>query len=329
MSHTDGPGSGRRHDDVPSGPSGQRSKELPLTSAFTSTISRKENLHSIYAMLIAVMMFSFMDTTMKLLSATYPATQVTALRALSSLPLLCAYIWYRGAFRGIFKVRWGMHVFRAVLGIAMLTTFAYGLKALSLAEAYSIFFIAPALITMLSVFVLKERVVAGQWVAIVVGLVGVLVVLRPEGSGFLTLGGLAILAAAACYAVSAITARLLARTDSTESMMFWLLTLMAIGAVALAWPMWVPVRAADGAILLALALSGFFGQLAITKAFSTGKASIVAPFEYTALAWGVAIDWLLWQALPDGYTLLGAGIIIASGIYLVRRESAHKESEHP
>ena len=308
---------------------GQRSKELPLTSAFTSTISRKENLHSIYAMLTAVMMFSFMDTTMKLLSATYPATQVTALRALSSLPLLCVYIWYRGAFRGIFKVRWGMHVFRALLGIGMLTTFAYGLKALSLAEAYSIFFIAPALITMLSVFVLKERVVAGQWVAIVVGLVGVLVVLRPEGSGFLTLGGLAILAAAACYAVSAITARLLARTDSTESMMFWLLTLMAIGGVALAWPVWVPVRAADGWVLLALALSGFFGQLAITKAFSTGKASIVAPFEYTALAWGVAIDWLLWQALPDGYTLLGAGIIIASGIYLVRRESVHKESEHP
>jgi len=308
---------------------GQRSKELPLTSAFTSSISRKENLHSIYAMLTAVMMFSFMDTTMKLLSATYPATQVTALRALSSLPLLCVYIWYRGAFRGIFKVRWGMHVFRALLGIGMLTTFAYGLKALSLAEAYSIFFIAPALITMLSVFVLKERVVAGQWVAIVVGLVGVLVVLRPEGSGFLTLGGLAILAAAACYAVSAITARLLARTDSTESMMFWLLTLMAIGGVALAWPVWVPVRAADGWVLLALALSGFFGQLAITKAFSTGRASIVAPFEYTALAWGVAIDWLLWQALPDGYTLLGAGIIIASGIYLVRRESAHKESEHP
>jgi drug/metabolite transporter (DMT)-like permease len=280
-------------------------------------------------MLIAVMMFSFMDTTMKLLSATYPATQVTALRALSSLPLLCVYIWYRGAFRGIFKVRWGMHVFRAVLGIGMLTTFAFGLKALSLAEAYSIFFIAPALITALSVFILKERVSTGQWVAIAVGLLGVLVVLRPDGTGFLTLGGLAVLAAAACYAVSAITARLLARTDSTESMMFWLLTLMALGGVALAWPVWVPVRAADGWVLLALALSGFFGQLAITKAFSTGRASIVAPFEYTALAWGVAIDWLLWQALPDGYTLLGAGIIIASGIYLVRREAVHKESEHP
>ncbi|WP_432381962.1 DMT family transporter [Duganella sp. P38] len=280
-------------------------------------------------MLIAVAMFSFMDTTMKLLSAHYPAVQVTALRSLSSLPLLCGYILYRRAFKGILRVRWPMHLFRAGLGIAMLTTFAYGLKALSLAEAYSIFFIAPALITALSVWVLKERVGAGQWVAIAVGLLGVLVVLRPEGAGFLSLGGLAILAAAACYAVSAISARVLARTDSTESMMFWLLTLMSVGAVALAWQSWVPVRAEHGWILLALALSGFFGQLAITKAFSTGKASIVAPFEYTALAWGVAIDWLLWQALPDGYTLLGAGIIIASGIYLVRREAVHVEAEHP
>jgi drug/metabolite transporter (DMT)-like permease len=280
-------------------------------------------------MLTAVAMFSFMDTSMKLLSAHYPAMQVTALRSLSSLPLLCGYVLYRGAFKTVLRVRWPMHVFRAVLGIAMLTTFAYGLKSLSLAEAYSIFFIAPALITALSVWVLKEHVVAGQWVAIAVGLLGVLVVLRPEGTGFLSLGGLAILAAAACYAVSAISARVLARTDSTEAMMFWLLTLMAVGAVALSYNSWVPVRAEHGWILLALALSGFFGQLAITKAFSTGKASIVAPFEYTALAWGVAIDWLLWQALPDGYTLLGAGIIIASGVYLVRREAIHVEAEHP
>nr|WP_315394881.1 DMT family transporter [uncultured Duganella sp.] len=280
-------------------------------------------------MLAAVAMFSFMDTAMKLLSAHYPAMQVTALRALSSLPLLCGYILYRGAFGRIFRVRWPMQIFRAVLGIAMLTMFAYGLKALSLAEAYSIFFIAPSLITALSVFVLKEKVGAGQWVAIAVGLVGVLVVLRPEGTGFLTLGGLAVLGAAACYAMSAIAARLLARTDSTESMMFWLLVMMAAGAVALSYNIWVPVRAEDAWVLVALALSGFFGQLAITKAFSTGKASVVAPFEYSALAWGVAIDWLLWQTLPDGYTLLGAAIIIASGIYLVRREKVHTEAEHP
>ncbi|RZT04061.1 EamA-like transporter family protein [Duganella sp. CF402] len=280
-------------------------------------------------MLIAVAMFSFMDTTMKLLSAHYPATQVTAMRALSSLPLLCGYMLYRGAFKGIFKVRWPMHLFRSVLGVGMLTMFAFGLSMLSLAEAYSIFFIAPALITALSVFVLKEKVGKGQWVAIVVGLVGVIVVLRPEGTGFLSIGGLAILASAACYATTAIVSRVLARTDSNESMMFWYLILMSAGGLSMSVQHWVPVRAEDGWVLLALALSGFFGQLAITRAFSSGKASVVAPFEYTALAWGVAIDWLLWQVLPDGYTLLGASIIIGSGIYLVRREAVHAEAEHP
>lgn len=266
---------------------------------------------------------------MKLLSAHYPATQVTAMRALSSLPLLCGYMLYRGAFKGIFNVRWPMHLFRSALGVGMLTMFAFGLSMLSLAEAYSIFFIAPALITALSVLVLKEKVGKGQWIAIAVGLIGVIVVLRPEGTGFLSIGGLAILASAACYATTAIVSRVLARTDSNESMMFWYLILMSAGGLSMSVPHWVPVRAEDGWVLLALAISGFFGQLAITRAFSSGKASVVAPFEYTALAWGVAIDWLLWQVLPDGYTLLGAGIIIGSGIYLVRREAVHVEAEHP
>lgn len=297
-------------------------KELALSS-------RKENLRAIYAMLAAVALFSVMDTSMKVLSAHYPPTQVTALRALCALPLLCAYMASRGAFRAIHRIRWGMHLFRALLGTGMLTTFAYGLSQLSLAEAYSIFFIAPALITALSVFILKEKVDQAQWCAIVVGLGGVLVVLRPQGTGMLTLGGLAILGAAACYAVSAIASRILARTDSHESMMFWYLVIMAVFGSVMSARVWTPVRAADLLPLAVLAVSGFLGQIAITRAFSMGKASIVAPFEYTALAWGVGLDWLLWQTLPDGYTLLGAAIIIASGVYLVRREAVHSEAEHP
>lgn len=289
----------------------------------------KENLHSIYAMVVAVAMFSLMDTSMKMLAAHYPAMQVTVLRAFCSMPLVCAYVAWRGKFKGMLRVHWPLQLLRGALGIGMLTLFAYGLKSLPLAETYSVFFIAPALITALSVFILKERVDAMQWLAIVVGLVGVLVVLRPDGLNFISLAGLAILGSAACYAVSAIASRILSRTDSNEHIMFWLLTFIGLGAVPLAWHGWVPLRWDDWPVLAALALSGFFGQLAITKAFSIGKASIVAPFEYTALAWGVAIDWALWNTLPDGWTLTGAAIIIGSGIYLVRREAAHAESEHP
>jgi drug/metabolite transporter (DMT)-like permease len=290
---------------------------------------RAGNLRSIYAMLIAVAMFSLMDTVMKLLAAGYPAMQVAALRALTSLPLVCAYVAWRGGFANITRIHWPLHLLRAVLGIAMLALFAYGLKKLSLAEAYSIFFIGPAIITALSVWFLKESVDAARWIAIAVGLGGVMVVLRPDGEGFLTIGGLAVLGSAACYAVSAIAARILARIDRSEHMVFWLMLMMAIGATALALPAWVPVDPGQWPLLVALAVSGFFGQLAITEAFSSGEASSVAPFEYSALAWGVALDWLLWRTLPDQYTLVGAAIIIGSGLYLLRHEKVHAESEHP
>ncbi|MES3024393.1 MAG: DMT family transporter [Pseudomonadota bacterium] len=280
-------------------------------------------------MLLAVAMFSLMDTAMKLLAAHYPAMQVAALRALTSLPLVCAYLAWRGAFKGILKVRWPLHLLRGALGVAMLFLFAFGLKKLSLAESYSIFFIAPALITALSVVLLKERVDAARWSAIVVGLLGVLVVLRPDGTGFLTIGGLAILAAAVCYAASAIIGRIMSGTERSEHMVFWLMLLMALAGSVLAAPDWVALRAADALLLCALAVTGFIGQLAITEAFRLGEASSVAPFEYSALAWGVALDWLLWQTLPDHYTLLGAAIIIGSGIYLVRHERVHAAAEHP
>ena len=280
-------------------------------------------------MLLAIVMFSLMDTVMKLLAAHYPAMQVAALRGLTSLPLVLAYVAWRGGFGGVFQIRWPLHILRGVLGIAMLSLFAFALKKLSLAEAYTIFFIAPALIAALSVVFLKEVVNAARWTAIGVGLLGVIVVLRPTGAGMLTLGGLAVLGAAACYAVSAIAVRVLGRTDSADHMILWLMLMMSVGASVLAAPNWVAIRAADSWLLLGMAVTGFIGQIAITEAFNKGEASKIAPLEYTALAWGVLLDWWLWQALPDRYTLIGAAIIIGSGVYLIRNERQHAAAEHP
>jgi drug/metabolite transporter (DMT)-like permease len=286
-------------------------------------------LRSIYAMLIAVALFSLMDTAMKLLAEHYPAMQVAALRAMTSLPLVLAYIAWRGAFRNVFQVRWSLHILRGILGVAMLSLFSFGIKSLSLAEAYSIFFIAPALITAMSVYFLKEHVNAARWIAIGVGLIGVVVVLRPTGEGMLTLGGLAVLGAAVFYAVSAIAVRILGRTDSSDHMVLWLMLMMSLGAGVLAAPGWVAIRTADVMLLCGLAVTGFFGQLAVTEAFNKGEPSSIAPLEYTALAWGVGLDWLLWQALPDWYTVIGAAIIIGSGLYLIRHEQQHALAEHP
>lgn len=285
-----------------------------------ASLPRSGNLRGILAMVAAVGLLSLMDTTMKLLAARYPAMQVAALRGMSSLPLVTLYVIWRGRLGSLWRVRWGLHVLRAVIGIAMLSLFAYALKELPLTETYTLFFIAPMLITVLSVVFLKEKVDAPRWAAVVVGLLGVLVVLRPTGAGIVSLGGLAVLATAVGYAVTAITVRVMARSDSPESLVFWLMFMVALGAGALAAPDWVPVERSDWPVLGALAVTGFLGQICITEAFRHGEASAIAPYEYTALAWGVGLDFALWHTLPDRWTLLGAAIIVSAGIYLARRE---------
>ncbi|MBW3549283.1 MAG: DMT family transporter [Proteobacteria bacterium] len=280
-------------------------------------------------MIVAVAAFSLMDAGLKSLAGYYPPFQVAALRGAASLPLVLAWALATVGARSLLRVRWSLHLLRGVLGVAMMASFVYALRTLPLSTAYSIFFIAPLLITALSVPLLRERVGPRRWTAIGIGLAGVLVVLRPTGQGVLTLAGLAVLLAALAYAISAITVRLLARTDSTESMMVWAMTMIALGAGALALPDWVPIRAADGWIILAVGVAGALGQYAITEAFRVGKASLIAPIEYTALLWGVILDATLWGVLPDSVTWLGAGIIVASGLYLLRRERIHAEAEHP
>ncbi|MFY2763469.1 DMT family transporter [Arenimonas sp. MALMAid1274] len=292
-------------------------------------MSPPNNLRGIIAMLLAVGLFSLMDGGLKHLAGHYPAMQVAALRALSSLPLVVAWVLLTGGVRGLFRVRWPLHLLRGALAIAMLSTFAYALKRMPLTGAYALFFVAPLMITAMSVPLLGEKVGPRRWAAIGVGLLGVLVVLRPSGEGMFTWAGLAVLLAAAGYALSAITVRVLHRTDSTQAMVFWMLAITAVGATALALPQWHDLRAADAWVIVAVGGTGFLGQVAVTEAFRSGEASVVAPFEYSALAWGLGLDWLVWQVLPDGWTFVGAGIIVASGLYLIRRERVHAEAEHP
>jgi drug/metabolite transporter (DMT)-like permease len=292
-------------------------------------MNSRKNVRGILGMLLAAALFSLMDTGLKLLSPHYPPLQVAAMRAMVSLPLVVAFVAWRGAFGTLLRIRWPLHLLRGALGIVMLALFAFALRRLPLAEAYSIFFVAPLLITMMSGPLLGERVGRARWFAIGVGLLGVLVVLRPTGTGMFTLAGGAVLLAAACYSVSAITVRIVNRSDSLDSQLFWLMAMVAAGAGALALPHWVPVRMEHARILCGIAVTGFLGQLTLTQAFRHGEASAIAPFEYSALAWGLAIDWLLWRTLPDAWMLAGAAIIIGSGIYLVRHEAVHAEAEHP
>jgi drug/metabolite transporter (DMT)-like permease len=290
--------------------------------ATAPTNAHQGNLKSISAMLVAVGFFAAMDALLKVLSTRYPALQVAALRGWVALPLVALWIHSRGTWHTVWRIRWALHLLRGALSIGMLALFTTGLKQLPMATAYTLFFVAPILITLLSAPVLGERVPRAHWWAVAGGMAGVLVALRPGVDGIVSWAGLAVLGAAVCYAVAAVAARLSSRTDSSESLMLWIMVMVALAGTALAWPNWKPVQQTDVWLLAGLACAGFGGQLFITEAFRYGQASAVAPFEYTALAWGLGVDCLVWNTLPDGTTLLGGAIIVASGLYVLRHEQA-------
>lgn len=284
------------------------------------------HLRGIVAMLVAVAAFAGMDAILKLLTDHYPPMQIGALRGAASLPFVIASTAFLGRWHELRPVRWQLHLVRGVLAVIMLAGFIYAVKMLSLADAYAIFFVAPLLVTAFAVPILGEHVDWRRWVAIGVGLAGVLLMLQPSGEALSAIGTIGALVSAVAYALASVSVRVLTRTDTTTSMVFWFLVLLTLFAGALALPGWVPVRRADWAWIAALGAMGSVGQHFITEAFRNAPASVIAPFEYTALLWGVAIDWAFWSVVPGGRLFAGSAVIIAAGLYLIWRERQMHQS---
>jgi len=280
-----------------------------------------EHMRGILAMLAAVAFFAVMDAQLKLLAGHYGPMQVAFLRGVTSLPFVLLPVLVRGRLARLRPVNVRLHLARGVLSVLMLGSFIFAVRESSLATTYSIFMCAPLLVAALSAPMLGERVVGAQWGAIMVGLAGVLLMIAPRGGGeWVSLGALAAVVAVATYSLSVVTLRLLARTDTTESMVFWFSVLLSAGAGLLAIPGWVPLAADHWPLLVGIGITGALGQHLITEAFRHAPAAVVAPFEYTALLWGVVLDLVIWHVLPGAVTLAGGTIVIGAGLYLLARE---------
>lgn len=282
----------------------------------------ERRLQAIATMIAAVAVFSFMDGVLKFFAMRYPPMEVAALRGATSLPFTLAPVLIAGRWRALIPRRWPMHLLRGMLSVVVIGGFVLAVRSLSLANAYSVFLSAPLLVAALSVPLLHERLGWRNWLAILAGLAGVLVMLRPSASGLASFGALAALVGATAYAVSGITVRVLTRTDTTVSVVFWTISLMTLFTGLIAAPSWVPIAHEHWKWLLALGVLAAVGQYLLTEAFRSAPPSVVCPFEYTALLWGVGIDRLVWQVLPSARVCLGGGVVIASGLYLIWRERA-------
>jgi len=285
-----------------------------------SSSAGTERLRGIAAMIAAVFVFSIMDASLKRLSTRYGVLQVACMRSLSSLVFVALPILWRRDWTSVRMKAPRLHLLRGVLGVLMLASFVYAVRSLSLAETYSVFLCAPLIMTALSVPMHGETVPLRRWVAIGVGLAGVLLILRPSGGHFGLLGVLAAAVGTICYALSALTVRTLGRSNSSAAMVFWVLLLIGVASGLLALPHWQPIPGSEWPWLALVGVSGALGQYWITDAFRRAPPSVVGPFEYTSMIWAFAIDWIFWDAVPTPALLLGSGVVIASGVFVILDE---------
>lgn len=281
----------------------------------------RDRLRGIAFMVAAVFVFSIMDALMKRVSAHYGPLEIACLRSLASLAFLALPIAWHRSWRTLTAHGLLFHLLRAVLGITMLSSFVFAVHRLTLAQTYSLFLAAPLLMTALSVPLFGDRITPRRWIAIACGMSGVLLVLQPWSKGaFSLLAAAAAATATVCYSLSALTVRSLGRRNSSMSMVFWYLLLVGLGSGFLAAPDWRAVDSGDWPWLAAIGVSGALGQYWLTEAFRRAPSSVVGPFEYTAILWAFAIDWLFWSATPSSSLLAGAAIVVASGIVVILDE---------
>jgi drug/metabolite transporter (DMT)-like permease len=290
-----------------------------------TTMPNREHPHNrlrgIGFMIAAVFIFSIMDALIKRLSAHYGPLQIACLRSLSSLVCLLPAIAWRRSWTTLRAAGPMLHAFRGLLGITMLSSFVFAVHRLTLAQTYSLFLAAPLLMTALSVPIHREKVSGRRWLAIACGMSGVLLILQPWGNGaFSMVAAAAAALATVCYSLSALTVRSLGRRNTSMSMVFWYLGLVGVGSGVLASSEWRPVASSDWLWLAAIGVSGALGQLWLTEAFRRAPPSVVGPFEYTAILWAFGIDWIFWSATPSPALVIGAAIVVASGIVVILDE---------
>jgi drug/metabolite transporter (DMT)-like permease len=285
-----------------------------------------ENLRGIGFMVAAVGAFSVMDALIKWLSSTFPVMQILLFRTAFALVPIVLLISRLGGLSALRTQNFVDHLGRSLFTTLALIGFIYAFGRMPLADVVAIGFSAPLFITALSLPMLGERVDTRRWVAVLVGFIGVITMVRP-GAGVFGQVALVALAATVCYALGIISIRLLNRTETTAALVVYvnvnsLLAALLAVPFGFVWPTWI-----EAAELIAVGLIGGLAQLLLTIAYQLAPAAVVAPFDYTAMLYVIWFGYIFFGDLPDKPLIVGAAIVIGSGLYILHREARHAWSE--
>jgi len=302
-------------------------------------VSLRSNLFGAAAATGAMAFFSVTDVTIKFLSGDYPLHEIVLFRSfVGPLTILIFFLPFVGGF-GVFRTRrLGMHLFRGLCVVLANLFFFVGLAVLPLAEAVAIFFVSPLLITVLSIIFLGERVGPRRWLAIVAGLIGVVIIVRPGTESF-QIASLLPMLAALCYAMLHILTRHIGATESAVTMTLYIqisfvLVSLLMGlflgggqldndlhpSMSFLLREWHMPQVWEYWLFIAIGMTNAVGGFLISFAYRHGEATFVAPFEYVAMPISILWGIMVFGESPDLLGFAGIALIMASGLFMVYRD---------
>jgi len=281
---------------------------------------------AIYA-LLGFALFSAHDVIVKYLGGNYSTFQILFFSVLFSFPMvLTMHLRERSSQDLIPKHPWWSTLRVLATVITGISAF-YAFSVLPMAQVYAFLFCMPLVITVLSIPILGEKVGIHRGGAVIVGLIGVMIVLRPGSTEF-TLGHIAALTAAMFGGLGSLIVRKIGKDERNIVLLLYPMFASLLLMGALMPPSYVPLELLDLGALALMAILASTAQLCIILAYKSGEAAVVAPMHYSQMIWAIIYGFFIFQEWPDAMTLIGSLVIIASGSYVVFRESRKKVSQN-
>lgn len=285
------------------------------------------HLAGILLMLGGMFLFTLNDALGKWLVADFSVGQILAIRSAAALLILLPYLWRQGLLGGLRRIeRPGLQALRVALVIAEVALFYLAVRHLPLADVFMFYLASPIFVTLLSALLLREQVGLARWIAVAVGFAGVVLIFPPSAAA-LTLPALMALAGSFSLALMMILARSLRASNG-----FHLITLQTSGValaglLTLPWGWATPGPLEFGLICL-LGLVATTAHFMLNHAVKLAPANVVAPFQYSAIVWAMALGYLVWGDVPTASALLGAALIVGAGLAIFFHENrAQKQAE--
>jgi drug/metabolite transporter (DMT)-like permease len=297
-------------------------------------------------LVLAMLILSLQTIAVKWIGGDYSVLEIVTIRSLTALPFALLFYRYEGRQGLPVTQQYKLEYVRGAFLFLSYTTYMMGLVALTLADIESIRFSAPLMITILSVLMLGEQVAPRQWVALIVGFLGVLLIVKP-GSASFNAGSIFILMSVLFYGLNVIITRKLRTTDSSATMAYYSSLVYLVAAfvlsplaivvgempdahpsIAFLFRAWTMPTLLDWVIIAGLGLVWAAGMYFIARAYSAAQASVLAPFEYLSLPINVMWGLVIWHEIPTLMTLAGALLTLSSGMYILYQEQKQRTSSN-